>query len=241
MQKERTHIRHHFQFFNVVYLAILLIPLFIMPRVSNAEETIRVLMAENMSAPLPSEQAESVGDVTGKVFINGKFYTGSLEVLRDEKGLYVIKNLPLEKYIEDLLVSETKKDWELEAIKARAVISRTNAHIYRANNAGSKYHIVSTLPHLLYRGENKDPFVSRAVKATKDEILTYKGLPVKTLFYLTETGESTLPVERRQGLLDMAREGKGYKEILGHYYPGTTIVNTKKMINRSKQLVVKEQ
>ena len=211
---------------------MVLLSLLLLPRISIAEDIIKVIMLGNPNDPLPSEQAENIDGFAGKVFINGKFHTGSIEVIQDRAGLYVVKKLPLEEYIEGVIVSETNKDWELEALKAKAVISRTNATLYRTNNSGAKYHLASTLPHLLYRGENADPLVSRAVKATKGEVLTYNGLLIKALFYFTNNEEGKLHARTRLGALDMAREGKDYKEILRYYYPDMIIQHNREFYSR---------
>ncbi len=211
---------------------MVLLSLLLLPRISIAEDIIKVVMLGTPNDPLPSEQAENIDGFAGKVFINGKFHTGSIEVIQDRAGLYVVKKLPLEEYIEGVIVSETNKDWELEALKAKAVISRTNATLYRTNNSGAKYHLASTLPHLLYRGGNADPLVSRAVKATKGEILTYNGLLIKALFYFTNSEKSKLHARTRMGALDMARKGKDYKEILKDYYPDMIIQNNKEFYSR---------
>ena len=216
---------------NIVYCTLLL-SLLLLPGISFAEDIIKVIMLGSPKDTLPSEQAEKVEGLAGKVFINGEFHTGSLEVIRDANGLYVIKNLPLENYIENVVVSETKKDWEVEALKARAVISRTYATFYKTNNSREKYHISSSLPHLLYKGENEDPLVSYAVRETKGEILTYEGLSITALFHITGKGETESLSGINRGALEMARDGKDYKEILEYYYPGTIIQDSREFYSR---------
>jgi stage II sporulation protein D len=159
---------------------------------AGAAETIKVLMLGNVYAPMPSEHAKLAGKINGKTVINGEFYEGSLEILRDEKGLYVVNNLPVEKYVEAIVASETGKEWETEALKAQAVISRTYAVFYKTHNSGKKFHITSSVLHKLY-DHDIDSLITYAVRETTGEILTYDNSPIKALFHATCAGNTELP------------------------------------------------
>ncbi len=160
-----------------------------------AEDVIRVLMMESPYGSLPSAEAESIDRFTGKLFLNGHLYSGSLEVLKDKNGLYVIKNVPLEEYIEGVVASEVGLDWEMEALKAQAVISRTYAIFFKNHNAGNRFHITSGIRHQVYNGENRDPLITSAVKATEGEVLTYDNMPIKAFFHATCVGKTEYPHE----------------------------------------------
>ncbi len=177
--------------FLVLFISVLLS----FPQFSPAEDSIRVLMIDNPSDRLPSEQIESVDRLNGKVFINGQFYKGNLNIIKDKHGLYVINVLPFEKYIEGVVASEISNDWELEALKAQAVISRTYATFFRTLNAGKDYHLTSSVLHQLYKEENTDPLVTYAVRVTGGEILTYKDFPIKAFYHATCEGKTEIPEE----------------------------------------------
>lgn len=164
-------------------------------RFAEAEETIKVLMLESPYDPVPAQHAKLVQDISGKLFINGHFYAGSLEILGDENGLYVINTLPFEKYIEGVVAAEIGREWELEALKAQAVISRTFATYYKKHNEEKDYHLTSSVLHQSYKGINKDPLVTYAVKVTKNEILTHENLPVKAFFHASCEGRTEVPEE----------------------------------------------
>ncbi len=167
---------------------------FLLCQTSSAEDTIKVLMLSEPLSPLPSEQAERAKDLSGKIFINGKFYEGSLRILRDRNGLHVINSLPVEKYVTGAVASEIDNDWEIEALKAQAIIARTYALFHKKHNAGRDYHLTSSLLHKVY--ENKiDPLITYAAKATEGEILTYENSPIKALHHLTCNGKTELPEE----------------------------------------------
>lgn len=160
-----------------------------------AEDTIRVLMHESPNDPLPSAEASKIDSLTGELFINGHFYSGSLEILKDKEGLYVINDLPLEEYVEGVVAAEIGREWETEALKAQAVISRTYAAFYKNYNSGNSFHITSSTLYQLYKGKNEDPLITYAVKATAGEILTYHNVPIKSFFHATCEGKTELPEE----------------------------------------------
>lgn len=168
----------------------------LLPPFSKAEDIIKVLILENPDDPLPSEQAEHISSLNGKVFINGQFYTGSFEIRRDENGLYIINNIPFERYVEGVVASESGREWELEALKAQAVVSRTYALFYKTLNREKNYHLTSSMLHQVYKNNNDVNFlVRRAVEETKGEILTYKGHPIKAFYHSTCVGKTELPEE----------------------------------------------
>lgn len=177
------------------FFFVLVSLLFLLPPYSAADNTINVLMLESPYDQLPSRQAERIDSLNGKVFINGQFYKGLLNIMKDEKGLYVINTLPFEEYIEGVVAAEIGEEWELEALKAQAVISRTYAMFYKRLNAGENFHITSSVIHQLYKGENTDPLISYAVKATEGEILTYENFPIKAFYHATCEGKTEVPEE----------------------------------------------
>ena len=177
------------------FLLTLLSTFFLLSHFSAAEDSIRVLMLKSPYEQLPSEKVENVDRVNGKVFINGQFYKGNLNIIKDKKGLYVINTLLFEKYIEGVVASEINDDWELEALKAQAVISRTYATFYKTLNAGKDFHLTSSILHQLYKGENTDPLVTYAVKVTDGEILTYENFPIKAFYHATCEGKTEVPEE----------------------------------------------
>ncbi|MBI5674249.1 MAG: SpoIID/LytB domain-containing protein [Nitrospirae bacterium] len=178
----------------LIYL-IIFASLFLLCRISLAEDNIRVLMLDDPDSPLPSEKTERLGKLNGKIFFKGEAYTGSLEVRRDEKGLYIIDDLPFEKYIKGVVASETGGGWEMEALKAQAVISRTYALFYKNLNKDKEYDLTSSVLHQVFKEDNINPQITRAVEGTWGEILMYEGNPAKTLYHSICIGKTELPEE----------------------------------------------
>jgi stage II sporulation protein D len=181
----------------ITFAIISIIFLFSQPAL--AEDTIKVLMIESPYSRLPSGDARVIDSVTGKVFINGQHYSGNLEIMKDKQGLYVINNLPFEEYIEGVVASEIGLEWEPEALKAQAVISRTYGAFYRGRNEANSFHLTSSTLHQLYKSKNTDPLITYAVKVTEGEILTYHNLPIKALFHAACAGKTEIPEELWEG------------------------------------------
>lgn len=174
---------------------IIFASLFLLCRIPQAEDNIRVLMLDDPDSPLPSEKTESLDKLNGKIFFEGETYSGSLEVRRDENGLYIINNLPFEKYIEGVVASETGGGWEMEALKAQAVISRTYALFHKDLNKEKEYDLTSSVLHQVFKENNINPQITRAAEETRGEILTYQGAPIETLYHSICVGRTELPEE----------------------------------------------
>lgn len=152
-------------------------------------------MLQDPDAPLPSEGARSFGMVNGRIIVNGVTYSGNLEVISDNNGLYIIKELPLEDYVEGVVSAESGKDWELEALKAQAVVSRTYALFHKENNHKKGFHLTSSIMNQAYKGENNNPTIKRAVKETEGEILIYNNKPINSVYHSICVGKTELPDE----------------------------------------------
>ncbi len=181
--------------FHVRYIVLsVIVVITLLCRPSWSEHSIAVLMLNTTHDPLPTEQAVHLQDISGKVFIKGNFYEGSLKILKDSNGLHIINTIPLETYVEKVVAAETEKNWELEALKAQAVISRTYATFYKQLNSGQQYNIASTA--LNSSEDNRiDPLILYAATVTKGEILTYDDSPIKALHHSACEGKTELPEE----------------------------------------------
>lgn len=163
--------------------------------IPQAEDDIRVLMLDSPDSPLPSDKTESLGKLNGKIFFKGESYSGSLDVRRDEKGLYIINDLPFEKYIEGVVASESGAGWETEALKAQAVISRTYALFHKDLNKEKEYDLTSSVLHQVFKENNINSQIIRAVEDTRGETLTYEGVPIEALYHSICIGKTELPEE----------------------------------------------
>jgi stage II sporulation protein D len=157
-----------------------------------ATDNIRVLIVNDFYPNIPekNEEITKLGSMKGDLLVMGTHYTGNIYVWKGNKGLYIINELPLEDYVKDVVAAEVSPDWEMEALKAQAVISRTYALYQKMTNGGSIYHIASSVIHQVYKGNNPDVRIEYAVKETSGEILTFDNKPIEA-FYHSTSGERT--------------------------------------------------
>lgn len=163
---------------------------------SASDAKIRVLILEDTDAvPDKNEPLVMMGNTQGDLIKNGTHYSGTIEVWKGEKGLYLINELPLEGYVENVVVSEVGPNWDTEALKAQAVISRTYA-VYRKSQSGDpRFDLTSSVISQVYKGSNVPIQIAYAVRETAGEILTYDGNPIEALYHSTSGGRTENPEE----------------------------------------------
>lgn len=125
-------------------------------------------------------------------------YPGTLEVGRDADGtLFVIGVLPFERYLEG--IAEVPRAWPMEVLKAQVVAARTYAmaRMGRPTEEGVRlgYQLCATDLCQVYRGLGvaEGPYGDRwrrAVRATRGEVLLYRGRPADTLYFSTSNGRT---------------------------------------------------
>lgn len=162
-----------------------------------ASDNIKVLIINDTYSKIPAknEKIEKLGSMKGDLLVMGSRYTGNIDVWKGDNGLYIINELPLEEYIKDVVAAEVGPDWDMEALKAQAVISRTYALYQKNLNGDSIYHIASSVLHQVYKGNNHDARTAYAVEETHGEILTYDGKPIEAFFHSTCGGKTENPEE----------------------------------------------
>jgi SpoIID/LytB domain protein len=114
---------------------------------------------------------------------------GDLEVAIDPKGegLLLINHVNLEEYLYGVLASEMPGNWPAEALKAQAVIARSQA-LYRrlvSRPHGARGYDLCDEQHCqVYGGVAAESRKAReAVDATHQEILSFNGRPAHTIFF----------------------------------------------------------
>ncbi|MEW6584818.1 MAG: SpoIID/LytB domain-containing protein [Nitrospirota bacterium] len=157
-----------------------------------ASETVRVLIVNDAYSTIPdkNEKMERLGRMQGDLLVSGTRYTGNIDVWKGESGIHIINEIPLEEYIKDVVAVEVSPDWDMEALKAQAVVSRTYALYQKRMNGGALYHLASSTLHQVYKGNNPDVRVSYAVEETRGEILTYDDSPIEAFYHSTCGGKT---------------------------------------------------
>lgn len=166
-------------------------------RCSASPATIKVLILEDNHNTIPDKDEKFVmlGNMQGHLLSGGKSFSGNIEVLRGDRGLYIVNELLLEEYVESVVASEVGTDWDIEALKAQAVIARTYAVYRKTVNTNARFHLTSSVLHQVYKGNNAHIQIAYAVRETAAEILTYNGKPIEALYHSTSGGKTELPEE----------------------------------------------
>jgi stage II sporulation protein D len=164
---------------------------------AKSPSMIKVLILEDNYSTVPDkdEKMELLGTEKGDLLIAGTHYGGNIEVWKGSKSLYLINELPLEAYVESVVAAEVGTNWDLEALKAQAVIARTYAVYQKSRNADSRFHLTSSVLNQVYKGDNSQVLISFAVKETAGEILTYENKPIEALYHSTSCGRTEDPEE----------------------------------------------
>ncbi|BCB96917.1 hypothetical protein JZK55_18390 [Dissulfurispira thermophila] len=181
-----------------VFLSLTPIAYCLSPITLFAEPTIRVLLVDGKNAKIPKkdEKIQRSGNANGEVFLSGLKYSGFIEVWKGEKGLYIINEIPLEDYIKGVVASEVGNSWDIEALKAQAVVARTYALYQKLNSNGKlPYHLTSSVLHQVYKTGNVPDNIAKAVNETRGEILTYEGKPIAAYYHSTSGGMTEDPIE----------------------------------------------
>jgi len=164
---------------------------------ASAIENIKVLILNEVYSRIPAknEIIEKVGTMKGDLLLMGTGYAGSIGIWKGEGGLYMVNELPLEEYVKDVVAAEVGPDWDMEALKVQAVISRTYALYQKRMNGDSIYHIASSVINQVYKGKSPDTRIAYAVSETSGEILTFNGKPIEALYHSTCGGRTENPEE----------------------------------------------
>ena len=160
--------------------------------------TIKVLILDENYSRIPekNEELEKIGDkMKGDLLVSGVHYTGEIEIWKGQNGLYVINEIPFEDYIKSVVLAEVGASWEMEALKAQAVISRTYAVYQKNANGNYYYHLTSSVLHQAYKGNSSDTRIAYAVEKTSGEILTFNNKPIEAFYHSTAGARTELPEE----------------------------------------------
>jgi stage II sporulation protein D len=180
-----------------IRLFLIFISVLIIIYKAEAADNIKVLIVNEVYPQIPAknEKIRKLGSMKGDLLVMGTHYTGNIDVWKGDTSLYLINELPIDDYVKDVVAVEVHPDWEMEALKAQAVISRTYAVYQKMMNGDSIYHIASSVLDQVYKGNNPDVRVAYAVAETSGEILTFNNKPIEAFYHSTSCGRTENPEE----------------------------------------------
>ena len=173
--------------------------------------------------------------LTGVTFIS--FITKSDETnfnLEEKKPIMVkvlkdndILSLNLEDYIIGVVSGEMPASFEIEALKAQAVASRSYA-LYKKINTDNTYDLTSDINNQVYltKDEMKEKWreeyelyynkVKDAVESTKNEVMTYNGEIIEAFYFSMSNGQT-------EDSVNVFKENKDYLKNVDSIYDNENI------------------
>ncbi len=156
---------------------------------------------ENIENTNPQIQAEE-----NKPYEYNKYAT--IRLLHTKTG--EVEELPIDTYLYNVVSAEMPADYELEALKAQAVVARTYT-IYQISNSKGKHEgadicddstccqaWISKEDRLAKWDESARESnwnkIAQAVDSTAGKIITYEGKPIDAFFHSNSGGKTELPV-----------------------------------------------
>lgn len=115
-----------------------------------------------------------------------------------------VQSVPLQQYVIGVVASEMPATFQMEALKAQALAARTYIVHYLIHSPNQNIpkgaEVTDTVMNQVYKDDNqlksiwgnqynwKIAKITKAVKATKGQIITYKGQPITAAFFSTSNG-----------------------------------------------------
>ena len=157
-----------------------------------------------------------------------------VKVLKNDKVL----SLNLEDYIIGVVAGEMPASFEMEALKAQAVASRSYA-LYKKNNSDNIYDLTSDINNQVYltKEEMKDKWqedydyyynkVKDAVESTKNEVITYNGEIIEAFYFSMSNGQT-------EDSINVFKEDVEYLKSVDSIYDNENIKKFKQEYSFSK-------
>ncbi|MGF1461412.1 MAG: SpoIID/LytB domain-containing protein [Leptolyngbyaceae cyanobacterium] len=163
----------------------------------------------------------------GYVFVKNGWFKGRVLIYNDGGQLIAVNFVRLGDYLSSVVGSEMYHHWPLEALKAQAVAARSYALTHHVRPASDYYDLDNTQRFQAYKGINLETANTQlAVTETAGEFISYQGGIVESLYAASDQivqeahgGQGM----SQHGAKDHAVQGYRYEQILGVYYPGTSL------------------
>jgi stage II sporulation protein D len=141
-----------------------------------------------------SEAAVSEAGEQGKYFITGSYELRPengptfashfpLRIKERAGGLVVVVTMPLEEYVQRVLMAESGDFQNAEALKAMAVAARSYAKRFRGQHAKENFDFCDTTHCQVFDWKKVNERVRLTVEATDGEFLSYQGRAVAAYYH----------------------------------------------------------
>lgn len=227
-----------------LYLSISIFVCFILPAILTKREVKTFSQTNNIQEEQNQNKDENTSDNSNEY--NYQKY-GTIKLLHKSTG--EVEEVPIDTYLCNVVSAEIPADYELEALKAQAVVARTYT-IYKAQNPKHENADIcddSTCCQAWVskekrferweeqKRESNWQKIERAVNETAGKIVTYDGKPINAFFHANSGGTTELPVNVWGGaglpylqVVETAGE-EGYTQ-----YSSEVVLNKEELIEKLK-------
>ena len=116
---------------------------------------------------------------------------GALELRWMPRGLWVVNHVGLEDYVAGTLGREIYPGWEVETLKAQAILTRSYALHQMARRSGHAFDVSGDTSGQVYGGYDAEtPAARAAAAATRGEYLAYRGGPILAVYHSASGGQT---------------------------------------------------
>ena len=117
-------------------------------------------------------------------------YPGNMYFYRDEEGIVLVNEVPIETYLRYVLPSEMPTYFSYEALKAQAVCARTFAYKQMTNTSYAKYgaNLDNSTAFQVYHAKPTYEITDRAVRDTDGMVLVHNRELIDCYYYSTSPG-----------------------------------------------------
>jgi stage II sporulation protein D len=141
-----------------------------------------------------SDAASKEADTQRKYFLTGSYelqpengpsFAAHFPLRIDERpgGLVVVATMPLEEYVQRVLMAESGDFRNAEALKAMAVVARSYAKRFRGQHAKEDFDFCDTTHCQVFDWKKVNERVRSRVAATEGEFLSYQGIQVAAYYH----------------------------------------------------------
>ena len=119
-----------------------------------------------------------------------KEYRGCIEFYRDEKSdMAAVNVLDIDEYLMGVVPKEVSPSWNVEALKAQAIVARTYAVTNLNKFQSYGFNVDDTTQSQVYGGKSAEyDSTNQAVLETSGQYVLYDGKPAEVFFYSSSGG-----------------------------------------------------
>lgn len=163
----------------------------------------------------------------GYIYVDNHWYRGRILLAAQGSTLLAVNEVALEKYLYSVVGSEMSSSSPAEALKAQAIAARSYALVHLVRPASAWYNLGNNERWQVYKGlDSEFNTTQHATDETAGMILSYQGGIVESLYAASDeivaSAHGGLGMSQ-QGAYKLAAQGYNYQQILGTYYPGTSL------------------